>query len=479
MTYQIPKEVSQILKKLEDNNFEAFLVGGCVRDLLMGREVKDWDITTNAKPEEIQKLFPDSFYENEFGTVGVKSEIGVIEVTTYRKEEQYTDKRHPDKVEFTARLEDDLSRRDFTINAIGMSGSGEIRDPFDGQKDIERKLIRAVGNPQDRFDEDALRLMRAVRFAAELGFLIEGETRLAIAEKSQLLGVISKERIRDELIKIIDSENAEVGIRTLENLGLLRFVIPELEEGIGVTQNKHHIYTVFEHNVRSLGYAVSFGYNTAVRLAALLHDVAKPHTKKGEGPDATFYGHDIVGARMTAKILDRLHFPKKFAEKVVLLVRYHLFYYDVGEVTERSVRRLVKKVGPENIDELLEVRISERKGSGVPKAEPYRLRHLRYMIDKVSRDPLTVGMLAVRGEDVMKTLGIEPGPRVGFILNAILEEVLDEPSRNTKEYLADRMKELNMLSDEELKKLAEAGKEKLEEQESEIDKQIKGKYYVK
>ena len=479
MKYEIPKEVSEILKKLERANFEAFLVGGCVRDLLMSREVKDWDITTSARPEEIQKLFPDSFYENEFGTVGVKSEVGVIEITTYRKEEQYTDKRHPDKVSFTSKLEDDLARRDFTINAIAMSGDGEIRDPYGGQKDIERKLIRAVGKPADRFNEDALRLMRAVRFAAQLNFEIEEKTKTAIKEKADLLKVISKERVRDELIKIVESDGAEKGLRLLQKLGLLKHVIPELEEGVGVTQNKHHIYEVFEHNVRSLGYAVKYGYNTAVRLAALLHDVAKPHTKKGEGPDATFYGHDIVGGRMAAKILDRLQSPKKFAEKVVLLVRYHLFYYDVGEVTERSVRRLVKKVGPENMDELLEVRISERKGSGVPKAEPYRLRHLRYMIDKVSRDPLTVGMLAVRGEDVMKILGIEPGPRVGYILNALLEEVLDEPSRNTRENLESRIKELRKLPDAELKKLAEAGKEKLGGKEEEIDKQIKGKYYVK
>ena len=450
MTDTIPKAVKEILEKLEAEGFEAFLVGGCVRDLLLGKEPKDWDVATNAKPEEIQKLFPDSFYENEFGTVGVKvrehdaEEVKlVIEVTPYRKEAKYSDKRHPDKVEFTGKLEDDLARRDFTVNAMAMDGKGEVRDPFEGQKDLEEKIIRAVGVPEERFAEDALRLMRAVRFAAQLNFTIEKKTKDAVKKNADSLAEISKERIRDELVKIIDSSGAEQGVRKLHELGLLPHIIPELEVGVGVEQNLHHIYTVFEHNVRSLEFAVKHGSNVFVRFAALLHDVAKPHTKGGEGKNATFYGHEMVGARMTKKILERLHFSREFITKVVALVRYHMFYYDVGEVTERSVRRLVKRVGPENIDELLEVRMAERKGSGVPKAEPYRLRHLRYMIEKVSKDPLTVGMLAVKGDEIMKELAIEPGPRVGMILNALLEEVLDDPKRNTTGDLAPRIKKLH------------------------------------
>lgn len=482
MKYSIPKEAINILEKLETAGFEAFLVGGCVRDLLLGREPKDWDITTNAKPEDIQKIFPDSFYENEFGTVGVKTdseEIPVVEVTTYRKEEAYTDKRHPDRVEFTSKLEDDLSRRDFTVNALAMASSGEVKDFYEGRKSLENKLIRAVGKPEDRFEEDALRLVRAVRFAAQLDFSIEDKTKKAIHEKAELLKVISKERVRDELIKIVDSENAEEGIRLLGELGLLKHVLPELEEGIGVEQNLHHKYTVFEHNVRSLGYAAKYNYGTAVRFAALLHDIAKPKTKRGSGESATFYSHDVVGARMTTKIMERLRMPKKMAEKIITLVRYHMFYYDVGEVTEKSVRRLLRRVGPENIDELLETRIAERKGSGVPKAEPYRLRHLRYMIDKVSRDPLTVGMLKINGEDVMKRLKIEPGPKVGLVLNALLEEVLDDPKLNTKKYLAERAIELGKIEEKQLRKLADAGKEKLEAEKEDIDKDLKGKHYVK
>jgi len=263
-------------------------VGGCVRDLLMKKDAKDWDITTNARPEEIQKIFSDSFYENEFGTVGVKTDIDVVEVTTYRLEESYSDKRHPDKISFTSNLEDDLARRDFTINAMAMSKDGKVKDPFSGQDDLKDKIVKAVGKAEDRFNEDALRLLRAVRLAAQLGFSIEKNTKQAIKEKAVLLKVISKERIRDEFLKIIASSNAEQGVRDLQELGLLKYVMPELEEGVGVEQNKHHIYTVFEHNVRSLGYAVKYNYDTAVRLASLLHDVAKPHTKRGKGEDATF-----------------------------------------------------------------------------------------------------------------------------------------------------------------------------------------------
>ncbi len=499
MKYKIPKEIINILKELESAGFEVFLVGGCVRDLLMGLEPKDWDATTNAKPEEIQKTMEnaglETFYENTFGTVGVKiptlKEVGtptenvgadrkeVVEVTTYRKEVGYSDKRHPDRVMFTDDVQEDLARRDFTMNAIAMTGLGKTEDPFAGQEDIKSKTIKTVGNPEDRFNEDALRLMRAVRFSAQLGFKIEEKTREAIKNNSQSLKAIANERIGDEFVKIIDAKHAEQGIRDLQEMELLPFVLPELGEGVDIEQNLHHEYTVYEHNVRSLGYAAKYEYSREVRLASLLHDVAKPKTKRGTGEKATFYGHDMHGAKMTKKALERLHLSQKLIKKVVNLIRYHMFYYDVGEVTESSIRRLIVKVGAENIDNLLEVRIAERKGSGVPKAEPYRLRHLRYMIDKVSRDPLTVGMLKIKGEDVMKELKLEPGPKVGYILNALLEEVLDDPKKNSSKYLMASIKRLGKLSEEELKKLAKAGKEKLGKVEGEADRELKGKHYVK
>ncbi len=467
---------------MENAGFEAYAVGGCVRDFVLEREPYDWDITTNAKPEEIQKIFQNSVYENQFGTVAINTEsknerLKIIEITTYRVEEKYTDKRHPDIVKFTNKIDDDLSRRDFTINAIAYDGKKFI-DPFDGQKDIKNKIIRAVGEPDKRFNEDALRLMRAIRFAVQLEFFIETKTGDAILDNSNDIVAISKERIRDELIKTIMTPRASSGFELLRQFGLLRHIMPELEEGWGVSQNKHHIYTVWEHSLLSLNWAANHNYKLENRIASLLHDVGKPRVKKGEGPDATFYNHEVVGAKITAKILERLKFPKKFIEKVVLLVRYHLFYYNVEEVTESSVRRLVKNVGPENMDDLLEVRIADRKGSGVPKAEPYKLRHLRAIIEKVSRDPISVKMLKINGDDLMKILKIEPGPKIGYILNILLDEVLDDPQKNSKNYLSERALKLNDESLAKLEKKCKIAQAKTQEVAEEEFKGIKRKYRV-
>jgi poly(A) polymerase/tRNA nucleotidyltransferase (CCA-adding enzyme) len=480
---KIPETIGQILEKISDADFEAFIVGGCVRDLLMGKEPKDWDITTNAKPEEIQKIFPDSFYENEFGTVGVKirkdeEETEVVEVTTYRTESKYSDKRHPDEVKFAKKLEDDLKRRDFTINALAMNGEGEITDLFGGKKDLENKIIRAVGDAGERFNEDALRMMRAVRFATTLGFTIEPATLEAIKKHSQTLQIISKERIRDEFVKIILSDEPMKGIELLRETGLLEHVIPELLEGFGIEQNLHHIYSVWEHNLRALQYTADKKYSLEVRVAALLHDVGKPKSKRGEGHTSTFYGHEVIGAKMTARILDRLKFPKDQAEKIIKLVRFHLFYYNVGEVTENSVRRLVANIGKENVEDLLKVREADRIGSGTPKAVPYKLRHLKFMIDKVARDPISPKMLKLNGNDVMKLLNIETGPKVGMIVNSLMEEVLDKPEKNTSEFLETRVLELGKLSEGELNELAKKGKLKTAEKEEEEIGEIKSKHHV-
>ncbi|HAJ44872.1 hypothetical protein A3K33_02400 [Candidatus Azambacteria bacterium RIFOXYC1_FULL_41_20] len=484
----LPKEVKNIIEALESAGFEAYAVGGCVRDFVLSNvkglsiEPSDWDITTNAKPEEIQKIFKKSVYENDFGTVAINTEsknetLKIIEITTYRIEENYTDKRHPDEVKFTTKLEDDLARRDFTINAIAYDGKKFI-DFFDGQKDIKNKLIRTVGNPDKRFNEDALRLLRAIRFAVQLNFAIEPETAKAIKKNANDLVAISKERIRDELIKIIMTENAKPGIEMLREFGLLKHILPEVEEGFAVGQNKHHIYTVWEHNLLALDWAVKHNYKLENRLASLLHDVGKPKTKRGDGLDSTFYNHEVVGAKMTAKILERLKFPKKFIEKVVLLVRYHLFYYNVEEVSESSVRRLVKNVGPENMDDLLEVRIADRKGSGVPKAEPYKLRHLRAIIEKVSRDPISVKMLKINGDDLMAMLKVDPGPKIGFILNILLDEILDDPEKNGKKYLSEQAKKLNGESLAKLEKMFKMAQDKTREAAEEEFKGIKSKFRV-
>lgn len=489
--FEIPEEVRRIIDKLEEAEFKAYIVGGCVRDLLLGREPKDWDVATDANPETIQKIFADTIYENEFGTVGVKtgsddSRLAVVEITTFRKEEKYSDLRHPDKIEFSKSIEEDLARRDFTINAIALETRGKrqearLIDPFDGQKDLEQKIIRAVGEPEKRFNEDALRLIRAIRFASELGFQIEEKTATAIKKSANLLGKIAKERVRDEFTKIIlaSEKGPYSGVIQLEEMGLLECIIPELREGIGVGQNKHHVYTVWEHNLLALDYAASKNYSLEVRLASLLHDVGKPRTKAGEGLDSTFYNHEIVGAKMTKAILTRLHFSNKVIEKVTHLVRTHLFYYNVGEVTAAGVRRFLARVGEENIEDLLKVREADRIGSGVPKAFPYKLRHLKFMLEKVASDPVSPKMLAVKGDEIMKLLNISPGPRIGWVLSILLEEVLDDPSCNDKEHLASRALNLGGLSDDELKRIAESSKKRKEEFESGLEEEMKKKYYVK
>ncbi|MCP6720222.1 MAG: CCA tRNA nucleotidyltransferase [Patescibacteria group bacterium] len=498
MRFTIPKEIKDIADVLEKAGYRAYLVGGSVRDLLLSREPKDWDIATDAKPDEVQKLFftfakatadkPATIYENQFGTVGVKTSsederLKVVEITTFRIEGKYTDKRHPDEIKFAETIEEDLSRRDFTVNALALSFvegiAGEIIDPHGGQKDLKEKIIRTVGNPRERFSEDALRLMRVVRLAAELGFKVDKETAKAIQDEAGLLEMIAKERIREELVKIIMTLRAATGIVMLEDYKLLRYIMPELREGIGCGQNKHHIYTVFDHNVRALNYTAEKKYPFHIRLAALLHDVGKPRTKRGEGPNSTFYNHEVVGAKLTIKILDRLHFSKDIVEKVAHLVRSHLFYYNVGEVTEGGVRRFLRRVGPENVDDLIKVREADRIGSGVPKAVPYKIRHLLFMVEKVKNDPISPKMLKVDGGDVMRVLGIKPGPEIGQILSILLEEILDDPSKNTSEHLELRLSELGKLKEDKLSELSRRAQERKEEFESGVEREIKKKYYVK
>lgn len=487
---KIPTEVRGIIEKLTKASYEAYVVGGCVRDLLRNVEPDDWDIATSAKPEEIQKIFPKSFYSNQFFTVTVQTgsenqKLREIEITTFRKEAKYTDKRHPDIIQFAESLEEDLARRDFTVNAIALSYKIrdtryeiQIIDPFNGQEDLKNKIIRAVGNPEDRFSEDALRMMRAVRFATTLEFEIESKTTNAIEKTAPCLQAISKERVRDEFVKIVMADKAADGIEFLRKLGLLKYIVPELQEGYGVSQNKHHIYDCYYHNLFALKYAAERKFGRDVRIASLFHDIAKPRVKKGEGPDSTFYGHEIVGAKMTVQILNRLRFPKKDTEKIAKLVRYHLFYYNVGEVGASSVRRLVRQVGPENMEELLQVRQADRIGSGVPKAEPYKLRHLKYLIEKVSQDPISVKTLQVNGEDVMRLLKIGPSPKIGQVLDVLLGYVLEDPKKNKKGLLEKEIAKLGKLPERKLAALAKESEEERQKLEIKRDEMTKKKYWV-
>ncbi len=506
-TITIPDEVQFIIDTFQKNNFDAELVGGCVRDILRGLEPQDWDVAVNAKPEEIGNLFLRSFSNNKFGTVKVlipkkksdisgdseeqKKEFMEIEVTPFRTEEKYSDKRHPDEIKWAKTIEEDLKRRDFTINAMALkvqssklkvqNSKFKIIDPFNGQEDLKNKIIRAVGNPEERFNEDALRLIRAIRFAVSLGpkiWQIEEKTSEAIRKNAHLLQLISMERVRDELVKIIDSVNGGRGVEILRRYQLLQHLIPELEEGFGVEQNKHHIYQVYQHNLLSLNYGCQRKFSKLVKLAALLHDIAKPRTKQGEGSESTFYNHEVVGAEMAYQILNRLKFSKKEIEKIVKLVRYHLFYYNVGEVGESSVRRLLRKVGWEDISGLLEVRQADRIGSGVPKAEPYKLRHLKYLFEKVSQDPISPKMLKVAGYDVMRILNIPPGPRVGQILSYLLAEVLIDPKKNDRVFLENEIISLKETTDQELKNLTQKSQEEIEKIETKRDEMTKSKYWI-
>lgn len=481
--YNIPQSVQNILEGLESSGFEAFLVGGCVRDLFLNKTPKDWDITTNATPKEIQEVFPDSFYENTFGTVGVKTDdedetLKVIEITPYRLESEYSDHRHPDSVSFSKNIKDDLSRRDFTINAMALS-KGHVVDLYKGQEDLEAKVIRTVGDPKERFEEDALRIMRAVRFSAELGFIIESETAKAISELGNLLEKVSRERIREEFKKMIMSDNPMIGIVMLQKLNILKYVSTAVEGMVGVSQETQaHIYDVFEHSLRALQHSADKGHRLELRLAVLFHDVAKPHTKRMVGNKATFYGHEVVGAKVTRETLEDLRFSRETIDTVTKLVRWHMFFADPEQITLSAVRRLITKVGTDSIWDLVELRKCDRIGTGRPVEEPYRFRKYQSMIEEALRAPLSVGMLKVDGVKLME-LGIEKGPRIGAVLHALLEEVLDEPEKNTDEYLVTRVTELNKLSDSELDELGKKGKGRLEEEDEKVIKDLRQKHKVK
>lgn len=497
-TSKIPSFVTHVTQRLQAAGFEAYLVGGCVRDLILGREPNDWDIATSARPEEIQAAFPDlkTVYENMFGTVtvlnmppeareGVTRETpdtnNAVQVTTYRSEGEYSDLRRPDIVTYETILEKDLERRDFTINAIAYDPiKDDIKDIFDGIKDIKDKILRCVLNPSDRFQEDALRMMRAVRFSTQLGFAIDGAALAAIASHASLLKAISSERVRDEFLKIIDSESPGIGIGLLQKTGLLEHAIPELLEGVGCEQKGAHIYDVFEHLVHALQHAADKGFSTDVRLAALFHDIGKPATRRYDRSKDkyTFFGHEVVGARMTKKILERLHFSRETVSRVTLLVRNHMFFSDTEQITLSAVRRIIRNVGPENIWLLMQVRECDRVG--MKKAEaPYRLRKYHAMIEEALRDPISVGQLAIDGTYLMGELHMKPGPRMGWILHALLEEVLENPALNTVEQLSERVKDLEEQDDTTLKALGEKGKGKKDDiNEEEIDK-LRAKHKVR
>jgi tRNA nucleotidyltransferase (CCA-adding enzyme) len=489
--YNIPTNVTTVTTLLKDAGFEAFLVGGCVRDVLMKREPKDFDITTNAIPEEIIKIFEDAgmkvVYENPFGTVSIvfedellESNVREIQITPYRIEGSYSDNRHPDSVLFSKNISDDLSRRDFTMNAIAMDPvTCNMIDPFHGTSAIEKSVIECVGNAEERFREDSLRIMRAIRFSAQLGFMIESSTLNAITATKDLLSNVSHERVRDELIKIINSPNPGLAFFLMKQLGILEIILPEMIPAIRCEQGGVHIYDVFDHLVHALQHAADKQYPFHIRITALFHDIGKPKTRRpGTKKAYTFYGHEVVGARIAEKIMERLKFPKADTELVTKFVRWHMFFSDTEAITLSAVRRMIANVGTENIWSLMQVRECDRVGMNKTEA-PYRLRKYFAMIEECLRDPISVSQLKIDGNYLMKELKVKPGPRMGWMLHALLEEVLEDPEKNTIEYLSNRVYEFENLSDSDLKKLGEAGKEKKEMEDEKLVNDLRKKHGVK
>lgn len=443
---KLPLSVREVLEKLKEAGFEAYLVGGSVRNLLMRKKTDNWDFTTNATPQEILKIFPDGYYDNQFGTVGVpQKDYPPFEITTFRSEHCYSDRRHPDKVTWGKSLAVDLSRRDFTINAIALSlpkVKPVIIDLYQGQKDIKKKIIKTVGDPQQRFAEDALRLIRAVRIATELGFMIEDKTLEAIRVHSSLIKSVSAERVRDELVKILSSNFPADGILLLKSTNLLKEILPELDKCFGVSQKspeRHHLYDVGTHLVMSLKYCKS--KDPIVKLATLLHDVGKPEvSQKLENGVITFYNHEIVGTKIVQEISQRLKLPKKDRQRLVTLVRWHQFSVDERQ-TDKALRRFIRRVGKENLDDMLSLRIADRLGGGARETS-WRLELFKKRLEEVQKQPFTVVDLKVDGFDVMKILNIKPGPEVGRILSKLFEEVEEDQIKNNRKYLLDRMREL-------------------------------------
>jgi len=506
MQLSISTPALYILQQLQQHGFDAYIVGGAVRDLLLNhipaddpRSVTDYDFTTNAKPEQIQTVFPENFYENTFGTVSVTDQhirsllklapplpiqpaktdrlfdaaqatklhtslaqplvvkdmaaplLPDYQITTYRADEVYDDFRRPTMMTWGESLEQDLQRRDFTVNALALQISeAEITrilsfqnlpeaalvevtvvDPFNGLTDLNQQVLRAVGVPSQRFMEDALRMLRAIRFSVQLNFTIETETFTAIQNNASLLKHISGERIRDEVLKILASDYPTEGIELLDEAGLLEFIFPELLAAKGIEQGGHHTTDVWTHSLEALRYCPS--PDPIVRLATLIHDIAKPETQRFTDTTITFYNHEIIGARVAKKIAQRLKLAKRDVDRIFTLVRYHMFYYQPHN-TDAAIRRFMRKVGLENIDDILAVREGDRLGSGARQTS-WRLEEMKERMRQQLHQPMEVTDLAINGHDLMTELGLKPGPQIGKILHDLFEKVLDDPELNSKEKL--------------------------------------------
>jgi tRNA nucleotidyltransferase (CCA-adding enzyme) len=426
----IPQPVHELMGVLWGAGHAAYVVGGSLRDVLLDRQPFDWDLATDARPDEILKLFPSAVYENAYGTVAVRHRDDLYEVTTFRTDHDYTDFRRPHRVEFGAQVEVDLARRDFTANAVawGAAAGGEpgLVDPHGGRDDIAVGILRAVGDPKARFEEDALRMVRAVRLAATLGFAIEPVTLAGIEGNTDLVRYLSGERIQTELSKLLAAERPSVGLRLLADTGLLKRISPDLAQQRGVPQNKAPGEDLWDHTVRTVD--ATRADRPVVRLAALLHDIGKPATFS----DDHFLGHEVVGAQLAGELLDKLRSPRAVRERVVHLVRQHMFSYEPAW-SDTAVRRFIGKIGVEAIDDLFALREADNLGSGIAP-DAGGLDELRERVARELEGELVLdrSKLEIDGRDLIEELGLRQGPQLGRILDELLEKVIVDPALNDR-----------------------------------------------
>ncbi len=435
---KIPDEVRALCKQLKSHGFQAYIVGGCVRDLLLGKSPSDWDVTTDAKPEDVKKIFPRVIPTGiQHGTVTVLMKHTPYEVTTFRGEGAYSDGRRPDSVEFVSDITADLARRDFTVNAIALDpDDGRIVDPFEGEKDIARRVIRAVGVPLDRFREDGLRVLRAARFTATLDFSLDPVTESAIEPSLDVFKKVSQERVRDEWVKSMKAKKPSRAFDVMRTTGILAITCPEMLEGVDMEQNKWHAFDVWRHGMECLDACVG---DPILRISALLHDVGKPRSRafSEKTKDWTFYDHERIGAEMADPICQRLRFSNEERERIVHLVRNHLFHY-TDEWNDTTVRRFIKRIGKERLEDLYALNEADVRAKGkkdIPDLSA--LAALKAHVERVIAQgaALSTRDLAIGGRDLMKELAVPQGPTIGKILNALLEEVIADPAKNERETL--------------------------------------------
>ncbi len=455
MLHRIPKEVEDLSRRLREKGKRAWVVGGCVRDLLLGRQVSDWDLATDALPAELMKIFPRAIPTGiAHGTVTVMIGGKGYEVTTLRGETTYSDGRHPDEVHFTDDITRDLARRDFTINAIaldplsahegaGREGEGALIDPFGGQSDLRARVLRAVGDPRERFSEDGLRVLRAARFVATLEVELEPATRAAIAPTLDTYRKVSMERVRDEWLKTMKARKPSRAFDVMRETGILGVTCPELLEGVGMEQNRWHAFDVWRHGMECMNACKG---DPVLRVAALLHDVGKPRSRafNDKTQDYTFYDHERIGAEIADPILTRLKFSNDERARIVDLVRHHLFHY-TSEWTDTAVRRWIRRVGRERVEDLYLLNEADVRGKGRDADDDLKsLEGLKAHVKKIleAGDALNVRDLRINGHDLMRDAGLAPGPVLGRVLNQLLEEVIGDPALNERERLLVRAREI-------------------------------------